>query len=423
MKLRLVSAVLALVVSLASAATSLNNQIKKDLEGEKLTINGQSLEDIFNTGKFLDPIKKSQIKSLNLGKAILLNEDEDVPEDENKTGPGTLEWATGLASGLAITLCSVCGVLLIPITSKWWYKRLLLYLIATATSSLMGNSLFQLMPPAFGIDMSEIDNIMKSVTVYVSFMAFFIIERILNIVFEGAEDELNSNHGEDNQAADDAKRSRAASKISHISTGSKSRPRTGSTIAQIANRAALHADELVQETKEQTLIEKMKAVKMVAWMLFIGDALENVADGLAMGAGFGSSIALGIGITIAIFSEEFPHKIGDFAIFLNAGMSTKMALVVNVISGATVWIGIVIGLILGENEEATKYIFAIAAGVFLYVGLGGLFPEMGETSEELQEDGVSGWETLMYELLGLCTGLAMMIVLCLFSDDIEEALT
>merc|ERR1712088_304871 len=130
---------------------------------------------------------------------------------------------------------------------------------------------------------------------------------------------------------------------------------------------------------------------------------ENVADGLAMGAGFGSSIALGIGITIAIFSEEFPHKIGDFAIFLNAGMSVKMAL--------------------GENEEATRYIFAIAAGVFLYVGLGGLFPEMGETSEELQEDGVSGWQTLLLELLGLATGLAMMIVLCLYSDDIENALT
>merc|ERR1712158_166981 len=103
--------------------------------------------------------------------------------------------------------------------------------------------------------------------------------------------------------------------------------------------------------------------------------------------------------------------------------AVKMALVVNVISGATVWIGIVIGLILGENEEATRYIFAIAAGVFLYVGLGGLFPEMGETSEELQEDGVSGWQTLLLELLGLATGLAMMIVLCLYSDDIENALT
>lgn len=45
-----------------------------------------------------------------------------------------------------------------------------------------------------------------------------------------------------------------------------------------------------------------------------------------MGAGFGNSIALGLGITIAIFSEEFPHKIGDFAVFLNAGMSVRYVL-------------------------------------------------------------------------------------------------
>merc|ERR1711879_1023864 len=116
------------------------------------------------------------------------------------------------------------------------------------------------------------------------------------------------------------------------------------------------------------------------------------------GAGFGQSIALGIGITIAIFSEEFPHKIGDFAIFLNAGMSVTMALVVIVISGTTVWIGIVIGLIASVNAEVTMFIFAIAGGVFLYVGLGGLFPEMGEVSEELKEEGYSPWKTLAIEL-------------------------
>lgn len=68
---------------------------------------------------------------------------------------------------------------------------------------------------------------------------------------------------------------------------------------------------------------------------------------------------------------------------------------VNVISGATVWIGIVIGLLTAENEVVTDYIFALAGGVFLYVGLGGLFPEMGEVSEELQEDGESNWTTLL----------------------------
>ena len=102
-------------------------------------------------------------------------------------------------------------------------------------------------------------------------------------------------------------------------------------------------------------------------------------------------------------------------------MSVTMALVVNVISGATVWIGIVIGLIASDNEEVTMFIFAIAGGVFLYVGLGGLFPEMGEVSEELHKEGYSPWKTLGIELAGLATGLAMMLILCYFSEDIEHA--
>merc|ERR1712025_25481 len=243
--------------------------------------------------------------------------------------------------------------------------------------------------------MSEFQNIAKSVTVYVSFLFFFIIERILNIVFkEKDEDDIKSVHSKQSHKSDF--RSRAGTLASKAAAGA-------------VNAAVLENN---QDDTPLTLVERMRKVKMVAWMLFIGDALENVADGMAMGAGFGTSIALGIGITIAIFSEEFPHKIGDFAIFLNAGMDVKLALIVNVISGATVWIGIVIGLLSAENEEITRYIFAIAGGVFLYVGLGGLFPEMGETSEELQEEGESGWKTFMIELAGLCTGLVMMIVLC-----------
>ena len=385
-------------------------------------LRAKSLEQIF-TVREEDRSRAKIAKNVNF-----ISKDEPETTTEEPHTLGAEEWAIGLASGLVITLCSVCGVLLIPITSKPWYDYLLLYLIATATSSLMGNSIFQLMPPAFGIDMSKWENIGRSTTVYVSFMAFFIIERILNIVFGEDDDEEGSVQGHENLANPEIRKSRANTNLSISSKTKEVRARAGSTMANLALSAAINADELPAHSdnnnKENlTLIEKMKQVKMVAWMLFIGDALENVADGLAMGAGFGSSIALGIGITIAIFSEEFPHKIGDFAIFLNAGMSTKMALIVNVISGATVWIGIVIGLLLGENEEATCYIFAIAAGVFLYVGLGGLFPEMGECSETLQEKGVNPWKTLAIELAGLSTGLLMMILLCAFSDDIERALT
>ena len=123
--------------AIASSPDRFQNEESELLLSNEILINGKSMKEIMNFAKDLSNFERNQIKSLNLGSDILLDdEDEDGEGEENKTGPGSLEWATGLASGLAITLCSVCGVLLIPITSKWWYKRLLLYLIATATSSL-----------------------------------------------------------------------------------------------------------------------------------------------------------------------------------------------------------------------------------------------------------------------------------------------
>lgn len=386
------------IVSSASVQKNNENELIKELASELSHINGQEISQVFNY------------------KPYYSTGTEDDEEKKNVTKPSTaLSWGAGMASGLAITLCSICGVFLTPLTQKPWYKKLLLYLVGAATASLMGNSLFQLLPPAYGVEVNKSNelNIWKSATAYMSFVFFFIIERSLNIIFGGDDEEDSKSEKKS------VTKSRAQSRLSV----NPARDRAGSTLAgtAIAGAANPAPKSAVAYDDSMTIFEKMKTVKMFAWMLFIGDALENVADGMAMGAGFGQSIALGIGITIAIFSEEFPHKIGDFAIFLNAGMSVKMALVVNVISGATVWIGIVIGLIASDNEEVTMFIFAIAGGVFLYVGLGGLFPEMGEVSEELQEEGYSPWKTLAIELAGLATGLAMMLLLCYFSEDIEHA--
>ena len=63
----------------------------------------------------------------------------------------------------------------------------------------------------------------------------------------------------------------------------------------LAVASAINAAELIEElpeneeteiTENLTLFQKMRKVKMFAWMLFIGDALENIADGMAMGAAF-----------------------------------------------------------------------------------------------------------------------------------------
>ena len=48
----------------------------------------------------------------------------------------------------------------------------------------------------------------------------------------------------------------------------------------------------------------------VVWMIYIGGALHNVTDGLAIGAAFAGGVPGGISTTLAILFHEVPHAIG-----------------------------------------------------------------------------------------------------------------
>ena len=60
---------------------------------------------------------------------------------------------------------------------------------------------------------------------------------------------------------------------------------------------------------------------------------------------------------------------GDFAVLLTAGMSVKMALLANLLSALSCYIGLAIGIYIGQQADVRFWIFAIAAGMFLYVAL------------------------------------------------------
>lgn len=55
---------------------------------------------------------------------------------------------------------------------------------------------------------------------------------------------------------------------------------------------------------------------------------------------------------------------------LKAGMSVKQALVYNVLSALMAYVGMLIGTAVGQyTHNVTSWIFAITAGMFLYVAL------------------------------------------------------
>lgn len=54
---------------------------------------------------------------------------------------------------------------------------------------------------------------------------------------------------------------------------------------------------------------------------------------------------------------------------LRAGMSAKQAVFYNCVSSVLCFIGMVIGVALGNIEGASLWVFTVTAGVFLYVAL------------------------------------------------------
>lgn len=55
-------------------------------------------------------------------------------------------------------------------------------------------------------------------------------------------------------------------------------------------------------------------------------------------------------------------------ILLNAGMSTRQALLFNFLSACSCYVGLAFGILVGNNF-APNIIFALAGGMFLYISL------------------------------------------------------
>ena len=50
-------------------------------------------------------------------------------------------------------------------------------------------------------------------------------------------------------------------------------------------------------------------------------------------------------------------------------MTVKMALLANLLSALSCYIGLAIGIYVGQEDDVRFWIFALAAGIFLYVAL------------------------------------------------------
>lgn len=158
-----------------------------------------------------------------------------------------------------------------------------------------------------------------------------------------------------------------------------------------------------------------KNMSSVAWMVIMGDGLHNFTDGMAIGAAFSGSIAGGFSTAVAVFCHELPHELGDFAMLLKAGMSMKQALFYNILSSVLCLLGNAFGVWLGNIEFASSWVFAVAAGTFVYIALVDMIPELSNGHED---DGTL-FQCLL-QLSGLLVGFGIMTFIAIYEHDLKH---
>ncbi len=115
--------------------------------------------------------------------------------------------------------------------------------------------------------------------------------------------------------------------------------------------------------------------KKTGMLVLIGDAVHNIADGIAIGAACVASPGLGLVTTLAVLGHEVPQELSDFTILLSSGFSRYRAFFWNTLSGLGTLVGVVVAYGgLGYAEAIVPYALSVAAASFLYIGLADLVP-------------------------------------------------
>ncbi|XP_051924949.1 metal cation symporter ZIP14 [Hippocampus zosterae] len=392
--------------------------------GEQSRLDGRGLQELCPT----------MLQQLDAG-ACRARAQDQLGGDASPRPTDTEVWGYGFLCVTLISLCSLVGASVVPFMKKTFYKRLLLYFIALAIGTLYSNALFQLIPEALGFDPMVDFYASKSAVVFGGFYLFFFTEKILKMLlkqkdtghghghYSGAEryaaPGLNLEEGENLQPNGELSAGHAAGKMDagegELMLRSSQTPQDPQSADGGAGRASRSGGcHWFKGTPYSD-------IGTLAWMITLSDGLHNFIDGLAIGASFTASVFQGISTSVAILCEEFPHELGDFVILLNAGMTIQQALFFNFLSACCCYLGMGFGILAG-NSFSPNWIFALAGGMFLYISLADMFPEMNEVSREEEDAGGSSFLlTFAIQNAGLLTGFGIMLLLTTYSGQIRLA--
>ncbi|XP_032079387.1 zinc transporter ZIP4 [Thamnophis elegans] len=335
-----------------------------------------------------------------------------VPEEGRLT---TAEkYIYGSLATLVVCVCALFGiVVLLCTTCIGAYQYVIQTFVSLAVGSLTGDAMLHLIPKFLGLHShahtegdahlhhgpEANDKLWKLLAVLGGLYLFFLLEKFFTLLGHSHEEEPlepsqghQCDHGLSLQLYQDEMKRRKQEKG--------------------ASNADLMSVEDTDFGRQVPKAELSRELRMLPYMITIGDAIHNFADGLAMGAAFSSSWKTGLATSLAVLCHELPHELGDFAALLHAGLSVKRALLLNFVSALTAFVGLYIALSVSTGEEFEAWIFTVATGLFLYVALCDMLPALMNVKDKRP------WLLFALQNLGLLAGWAILLLLSLFEDNI-----
>uniref|UniRef100_A0AAZ3S5P0 Zinc transporter ZIP4/12 EF-hand domain-containing protein n=1 Tax=Oncorhynchus tshawytscha TaxID=74940 RepID=A0AAZ3S5P0_ONCTS len=323
------------------------------------------------------------------------------------TGPSdqlsTIEkYVYATIANLLICLAAVVGVVVLLCTScSSVFQLIIQFCVSLAVGSLTGDALLHLLPMFLGLHVhsegtdhshsEEVpDYIYKILVLMAGIYCFYLMETIFSIIttHHVESEPHHCDHGK---------------VVEMYLQDKKSKQSVSQTDLVDSNDTEKAFPEQNQHSREQRLLP---------YMVTIGDGIHNFADGLAIGAAFSVSWKSGLATSLAVFCHELPHELGDFAILLHSGVSVKKALMLNVASALTSFIGLYIALTISTDLATKQWIAAITSGLFLYVGLADMLPTM------VHVDNRRPWLMFLLQNVGLLSGWGILLLLSLYEDRI-----
>lgn len=313
----------------------------------------------------------------------------------------------GSLATLLICLCSIFGLLLLACASCSAATH---YVIQTflgmAVGALTGDALLHLTPKVLGLHThdGEVDLLptWRLLAVLGGLYAFFLFESLFNLLLPA-----------DPEDPKDRPCSHGHSHSGH--SHGVSMQLAPSDLRPPKQHEGSRADLVAEESPELLNPEPRRLrpeLRLLPYVITLGDAVHNFADGLAVGAAFLSSWKTGLATSLAVFCHEVPHELGDFAALLHAGLSVRRAMLLNLASGLTAFIGLYVALAAGVGEDGETWILAVATGLFLYVALCDMLPAMLNVRDRRP------WLLFLLHNAGLLGGWTVLLLLSLYEDNI-----